>query len=490
MYASEVDRLRKTFLSGKTRDVSFRKRQLHAFLRLVQENKGEICKAVKEDLHKHPGETELMELAGVQNEIIHMLNCIDEQSKPEKTSKSLLAILNTVNVRKVPFGVCLIIGAWNYPVLLSLQPMAGAIAAGNCIILKPSEVSPTTAKCFQRLIPKYLDPSCYSVIVAGPEGSSDLVNNHKFDLIFYTGSANIGKLIMQAAAKHLTPVVLELGGMNPCYVDKSCDLDMTAQRITWGKWTNCGQICVSPNYIVCESAIKSELIEKLKSCITKFFGSDPKSSDSYGCIINERHIKRLRGLLEGVDIVHGGEIDENSRYFSPTIVTNVKPDAPIRSEEVFGPILPIYEVSGVDEAIEVMNSGEKSLQLSVFATNRSVIDQVVTQTSSGGVTVNELLMQNNELDLPFGGVGGSGMGRYHGKYSYETFCQLRSYYEGGTPEVINKIKYQPYAESQLKLLRPFIFNRPPLSGTSKFGLQVLALAVLGVLISYVYSIFN
>nr|XP_039264435.1 aldehyde dehydrogenase family 3 member A2-like [Styela clava] len=487
MFANEVKTLKDNFKSGKTRSAGWRKTQLLALRRMLREAKKELCDAVYQDLHKNPAETDIMEIMGIHNEIVRMLGCIDEQVKPQKCSKSLLAILNTVHIRKEPLGVCLIIGAWNYPLLLSLQPMAGAIAAGNCILLKPSELTSATAGLLHKLIPLYLDPDCYKVVMAGPKESSDLINNHKFDLIFYTGGCHVGKLVMQAAAKTLTPVILELGGKNPCVVDKSCDLESAARRIAWGKWTNCGQICVAPDYILCEQHMVRPLIQKLKQFIEEYFGEDPRKSSSFCRIVNERHVKRLEGLLEGVDVVYGGVVDEKEKYISPTIVTNIKKDAPIRKEEIFGPILPIFTVEDVDDAIRVINNGEKSLQMSIFARDRRVINKIIAETSSGGVTVNELLMQHNEVELPFGGVGGSGMGMYHGKFSFDSFCHQRSYYECGTPEMINRLRYPPYTDWQHSILGFVGFKKGPVPAAVKFVFKLFLLAAFGALVSYFYG---
>lgn len=486
MFADVVEKLRSSFKSGRTKQLKWRKQQLWNFVAMLRENKKEICDAIFKDVRKHPHEAELMEIAQVQNEIMYLLGTIDELAKPEKPSKSLLSILNPIHIRKEPFGVCLIIGAWNYPLLLALQPMVGAIAAGNCVLLKPSEVSCATAELLQKLIPKYLDNDCFSVVVTGPEGSASLVKDNRFDFILYTGSANIGRFIMQCASKHLTPVVLELGGKNPCYVDKSCSLDSAVRCITWGKWTNAGQTCIAPDYIICDASVKEKFIEKLKASIAEQYGEEPRKSSSYGRIVNERHVRRLECLLEGADVIHGGVINEEDLYFSPTLVTGVKEDAPLRTNEVFGPILPIYEVKDVDEAIEFMTSHEAALQISIFATERKVIDKMIASTQSGGVTINELLMQMSELDLPFGGFGGSGMGRYHGKYSYETFSHRRGCYEGKTPEIINRIKYPPYTNTQLSLLKPFIYRGAPLSSPVKTLLMLSLLGLLGLALSYFY----
>lgn len=484
MFSQEVTRLRNTFNSGKTKSISWRKNQLRSFLHMLKKNRDKFCQAMWEDLHKNPIEGELMEFMQVQNEVVDMLEHLDERSKTEKCKKSMMSILNTLCVRKEPLGLVLIMGAWNYPVILPLQPMVDAIAAGNCVIVKPSEISAATAKVIQDLIPKYLDNDCYTVIVGGPKESNDLITNNRFDLILYTGGSFVGKLVMQAAAKYLTPVILELGGKSPCYIDKSCCLDSTARRLAWGKWTNAGQICVAPDFALCEESMKAPLIAKLKECIKEYYGEDPKQSASYGRIVNLRHLNRLKSLLEGVEVVHGGIVNEEDRYFSPTIVTDISEDALIRQEEIFGPILPIFVVKDLDEAIEFMRSGGKSLQLSIFAKDRTVIDRVLHETSSGGVTVNDVLMQHNELDLPFGGVGDSGMGYYHGSYSYDSFCHKRGYFESGTPEFAVKSRYPPYSDSKMSLLKPLVYAKRRFFNVSKEFARMMFIALVGVLVGF------
>lgn len=488
MFSAEVERLRNTFNAHKTQSIAWRKSQLQCLLQMLKENKDAICDARQKDLRRLPAETEITELLCLQNDIVDMLADLDELVKPEKCKRSLLAATNSVQIHKQPYGVVLIIGAWNFPFLLTLQPLVGAIAAGNCVVIKPPEMAQASGDLMKQLIEKYLDPECFSVVIAGPKESSDLVNNHRFDLIFYTGGSSVGKIIMQAAAKHLTPVILELGGKNPCFVDSSCDLNTAAKRIAWGKWSNAGQACVAPDFILCEANIRAPLIDLLKQKLEELYGKDPRECEFYNQIVNERHVKRLRGLLEGVDVVHGGLIDESARYFSPTIVTNIREDAPIQKEEVFGPILPIHVVDDVDDAIRFINEGGKSLEMSIFAKDRRVIDKIVAQTTSGGVTVNDLLIQYSEPALPFGGVGSSGMGCYHGKHSFEAFTHKRSYYESFTPEMFNNLRYPPYSNRKLSLLRPLLFKSGPFSSTTKACFKLAFLSSLGVMIAYLYSI--
>lgn len=485
MASHQVEKLRKSFLSGKSKSISWRRDQLKAFIKMLDENKDEFCCALWEDLHKNPSEAELMEVAQIRNEVVLMLERLNDLSCQTKCKQSKTFPLNDSRIIKEPLGVVLTISPWNYPVMLALQPLAGAIAAGNCVMLKPSEISQASTQLIQELIPRYLDHDCFAVYVGGPKESHDLLLNNRFDLIMYTGGITVAKIIMQAAAAHLTPVIFELGGKNPCYVDDSCDIESAARCLTWGKWTNAGQICVSPDYVLCKKQSKELLISALKKSIAEFYGEDPQQSSCYGRIISQQYVGRLKSLLEGVDIVYGGVVDENDRYFSPTLVTNIKSDAPILHEEIFGPILPIITIENVDEAIKFINSKEKSLQLSIFAKDRLVIKKIVSETFSGGVTVNDLLMQIPELDLPFGGVGQSGMGCYHGNYSFNSFSHRRRYLESKTPEVALANRYPPFTASATK---SFMFKSLSLK-KSKSSNTFCLLALLGLCFMYLYNAF-
>ncbi|KAJ7308815.1 hypothetical protein JRQ81_008083 [Phrynocephalus forsythii] len=364
-----------------------------------------------------------------------------------------------VYIQREPFGVVLIIGAWNYPFSLIIHPLVGAIAAGNAVVIKPSEISEHTAKLFQELIPQYLDKELYPVINGGVPETTEVLKQ-RFDHILYTGNSTVGRIIMEAAAKHLTPVTLELGGKSPCYIDKNCDLDVACRRITWGKYMNCGQTCIAPDYILCDPSIQDEIVKRVEKALKDFYGDDVKKSPDYERIVNQRHFKRIMGLLEGQKAVLGGDVDEAECYIAPTILTNVSPSAKVMQEEIFGPILPIIPVKDLEEAIRFINEREKPLALYVFAKDKKIIKRMIAETSSGGVTANDVLMHYSVPGLPFGGVGNSGMGAYHGRHSFETFSHRRScLVRSLAMESVNKLRYPPASQKKVDWMKTFVLAK-------------------------------
>ncbi|KAM3932806.1 aldehyde dehydrogenase family 3 member B1-like [Leptodactylus fuscus] len=444
-----VNHLRSCFQKGKTRPLQFRISQLEALSTFLEENKAQILECLKKDLNKPPFEVEISELSMVKSEINLALNNLSSWTKDEHVSKNLVTALDSAFIRKEPLGVVLIIAPWNYPIHLSLIPLVGAIAAGNCAVLKPSEMSQNTEKLLADVLPRYMDKDSLAVVRAGVEKIADLLEN-KFDYIFFTGNSRVGRNVMTAAAKHLTPVTLELGGKNPCYIDDECDLKNAARRMAWARFFNAGQTCLAPDYILCSDNIKEKLLNALQTNIHEFYGEDPKQSPDFGRIINVRHFKRVSALLTSGKIVTGGQTDESEKYIAPTILVDVKVTDPVMQEEIFGPILPIFTVSTFEEAITFINDREKPLAAYIFSSNEQIIKQFLDRTSSGGVCANDGIMHTTIMNLPFGGVGHSGMGMYHGKFTFDTFshkraCLLRS--DGR--EKLNEIRYPPYSESRL-----------------------------------------
>uniref|UniRef100_A0A8D0GTN5 Aldehyde dehydrogenase n=1 Tax=Sphenodon punctatus TaxID=8508 RepID=A0A8D0GTN5_SPHPU len=451
-YTGRVSCLRASWLSGKTRTKEYRVSQLEALGRFLDEKKNVILDALAADLHKPAFEAELSEIALCSNEVNYAINNLYGWMKDEYVDKNLATQLDSAFIRKDPFGVVLIIGPWNYPLHLVLVPMVGAIAAGNCVIVKPSEISSCTEKLLAELLPTYLDQDCYAVVTGGPQETSQLLEN-KFDYIFFTGSPGVGKIIMEAAAKHVTPLTLELGGKNPCYVDNSCDLQNVANRLVWGRCFNAGQTCTAPDYVLCTIETQEKLIPPLRQAIMEFYGPKPKESPDFGRIINDKHFKRIRALLDSGRIALGGQTDECECYIAPTVLADVKPCEPVMQEEIFGPILPIVTIANVEEAINFINSRERPLALYAFSCNCKVVNQVLDSTSSGGFVGNDTMMQMTLITLPFGGIGYSGLGKYHGKFSFDTFshhraCLLRSM----GLEKLNYLRYPPYAHRSLGLL--------------------------------------
>lgn len=444
-----VERVREAFNCGKTRSIEFRQNQLKAMLNLLNENEEAFLEVLKKDLRKPKFESVISELMLIKNEIVHAMNNLTEWVKPEYVEKTMSTKMDTCFIKKEPFGVALIIGPWNYPIQLILVPFIGAIAAGNCAILKPSEVSPNTAQLLFELLPKYMDKDCFSVFCGGVKETTELLKE-RFDYIFYTGSTNVGKIIMKAAAEHLTPVTLEMGGKNPCYVDKSCDIKNTAHRIAWARFFNIGQTCIAPDYVLCTKEVREELVPALTDCLEEFYGKKPQESEDLARIINEKHFNRIKALLSSGTVVVGGQSDEKDLFIAPTVLVDVKETDPVMQEEIFGPILPILDVEGVDEAINFINRHEKPLALYVFSTDNQVIDDMMDRASSGGFCSNDAIMQMTLVSLPFGGVGNSGMGMYHGRFSFDTFshkraCMLRS----AGMEKISALRYPPYGKQNL-----------------------------------------
>ncbi|XP_034346984.1 aldehyde dehydrogenase family 3 member B1 isoform X1 [Arvicanthis niloticus] len=456
----KLQQLREAFKAGRTRPAEFRAAQLQGLGHFLRDNKQQLQEALAQDLHKVARnrengsvfESEVSEIAISQAEVDLALRNLRSWMKDEKVSKNLATQLDSAFIRKEPFGLVLIIVPWNYPLNLTLIPLVGAIAAGNCVVLKPSETSKATEKILAEVLPRYLDQSCFAVVLGGPQETGQLLE-HKFDYIFFTGNPYVGKIVMAAAAKHLTPITLELGGKNPCYVDDNCDPQTVANRVAWFRYFNAGQTCVAPDYVLCSQEMQERLVPALQNAITRFYGDNPQTSPNLGRIINQKHFKRLQGLLGCGRVVIGGQSDEGERYIAPTVLVDVQETEPVMQEEIFGPILPLVTVRSLDEAIEFINRREKPLALYAFSKRSQVVNQVLARTSSGGFCGNDGFMHMTLASLPFGGVGTSGLGRYHGKFSFDTFsnqrgCLLRS----PGMEKINNLRYPPYSSRKLRVL--------------------------------------
>jgi aldehyde dehydrogenase (NAD+) len=352
--------------------------------------------------------------------------------------------------------VVLVISPWNFPIDLSLVPLAGAIAAGNCAILKPSEVSVHTSELLAQLLAEALDQDCVRVVEGAVEETTALLAQ-RFDHIFYTGNGAVGRIVLRAAAEHLTPVTLELGGKSPVIVDKDCNLEVTARRIIWGKFLNCGQVCIAPDYLLVHEDIHSALSAKLAETIVEFYGEDPQKSPDYSRIINQHHHRRLMRLMNesGATIHQGGQADEQDHYIAPTILTDVSPDSSLMQEEIFGPLLPVLSVGDIDEAIAFVNARPKPLALYYFGKNSTNRDAVLRRTSSGGAAVNQVIFQFMGPHLPFGGVGASGMGQYHGRHSIDTFSHKKSVLD--RPTFLDPhLAYPPLTPGKLKWLKRLV----------------------------------
>lgn len=420
-----ISKARNAFNSGRTKSLEFREQQLNAVLRLLEENTQEIIQVMHQDLKKSLRETIGSEIGSLKSELKSLLSNLRNWSAPEKVlDKSTQNSLGEAYIYRDPYGVVLVMGAWNYPLLLSLGPALGAIAAGNCVIIKPSELAPASAQLISRLLSKYLDPECYQVFLGGVAETTELLKN-RFDYIFFTGSTAVGKIVHQAAAKFLTPTTLELGGKSPVYIDKSADIDLVARRVMWGKCFNAGQSCIAPDYIMCSREVQETFIEAAGKILQKWYGEEIKKSSEFGRIINDNHFKRILGFIECSKVAFGGDYDATERYISPTILTDVNPTDPVMQEEIFGPVLPILNVENENEAIEFINGREKPLAIYVFSTETNIAELFLKDTSSGNVLVNDVMVHFSLPYLPFGGVGNSGMGSYHGKMSFDTFVHKK-----------------------------------------------------------------
>ncbi|KAJ3646381.1 hypothetical protein Zmor_023971 [Zophobas morio] len=457
-----VATLRNSYSSGVTKNVTFRLNQLKALLRLYEENASQIVAAVAQDLRKPKNETLLSEVDYLKNDVLNMIYNLSSWTEPEKPEKTLINMMDEVLLLSEPYGVVLIIGAWNYPIQLVFAPLSGAIAAGNCAIIKPSEISPASSKLIAELVPKYLDNDCYKVVEGGVAETTALLNL-RFDYIFYTGSTHVGKIISEAAAKHLTPITLELGGKSPAYVDDSVDIEIAANRVLWGKCVNAGQTCIAPDYLLCTKSVQEKFIEAAKKTLSQFYGEKIKQSPDFARIVSDGHFKRVMKLMDGTKIAYGGDHDSEERYIQPTIVVDVKPTDLIMQEEIFGPILPIVNVDSAVDAINFINAREKPLALYVFSNKKSDVNLFLKNTSSGGVCVNDTVMHFACESLPFGGVGNSGMGAYHGKFSFDTFSHKKGVLVKNTKkfgEKMQNARYPPYNESKAKFLSTVTKKRP------------------------------
>ncbi|XP_072354146.1 aldehyde dehydrogenase family 3 member B1-like [Scyliorhinus torazame] len=451
-FADSLLRLRHAFVSGKSRSEEFRINQLNSLVQLLQENEMELLNVLYKDLRKNKFEAMIAEIGFVKNEATYALNNIRSWMEAEIVEKSFITKQDQCFIQKEPFGLILIIATWSHPIQLLLMPLIGAIAAGNCVVLKPSEVSANTSALLSNLIPKYLDKDCFAVFIGGPVETRKLLQ-FKFDYVFYTGNSTVGKVIMKAAAEHLTPITLELGGKNPCYVDQSFHLESTAHRLTWGRFFNAGQSCVAPDYILCTREVQDQLVPAIGECLDTFYGKDPKESPDYGRIINDEHFKRLLELLNSGQVIIGGETDNEDRYIAPTVLIDVKESDPVMREEINGPILPIINISSLEEAIGFINRRQKPLSLYIYSTNNKVVNEALEKTSSGGFCSNDNAVQMTLNTLPFGGIGYSGLGMYHGKFTFDTFSHKRScVLKSPGMEKINSTRYPPYNEQKLRWL--------------------------------------
>jgi len=443
-YRDLVGGQREYFVSGATRPVAWRRQQLEALKALLEDNRGRFLSALHQDLRRNEVDAELMDIGFCIKEAEYALKHMHNWLRAEHEPTPLVLQPGRVRVRHDPLGVTLIIGAWNEPLMLTFGPLAPALAAGNTAVIKPSEMCTATAALIGELVPQYMDTNAVAVVQGAIPETTALLAEH-WDLIFFTGSPQVGKIIHQAAAKHLTPTVLELGGKNPAIVHPSADIEVAARRLVHGRFSNAGQICTSPDHVLVWPQVRLELVDFLIKALHDFYGSDPQRSPDYGRIVNRKNTERLAGLLGSGVAVVGGQVDLDDLYIAPTVLVDVPLDSPVMQEEIFGPILPILEVDSVKRAIDWVNGHEAPLCLYIFAEDEHVVDQIVGATDSGDVDVNDCTLHPLIPELPFGGVGNSGMGKYHGRWGFEAFTNARGVLYHST-RLDPGVRYPPYSE--------------------------------------------
>ncbi|MEU7201081.1 aldehyde dehydrogenase family protein [Streptomyces sp. NPDC045470] len=420
-----VARLRATFRTGRTASLEWRTDQLRRLRALLTEHGKDFAAALHADLGKGETEAYRTEIDFTLREIDHTLDHLEEWLRPEPAP--VPPHLSGAEAWTVfdPLGVVLVVAPWNYPLQLLLAPMVGALASGNCVVAKPSEMAPATSAAVARLLPRFLDADAVAVVEGAVPETTALLEQ-RFDHIFYTGNGTVGRIVMRAAAEHLTPVTLELGGKSPAFVGRDTDADAVAARLVAGKFLNAGQTCVAPDYVLTDPETAARLEPALARAVTALYGDDPAAAPNYSRIVNERHFDRLTGLLGSGRTVTGGAHDRERKYIAPTVLGGVAPDAPVMREEIFGPILPVVEVADLDAAIDFVNDRDKPLALYAFTESAETRRRLTGETSSGGLGFGLPVAHLTVSDLPFGGVGESGMGRYHGRYSIETFSHRKA----------------------------------------------------------------
>lgn len=447
---------REFFLSGKTRELSFRQEALKKLSECVSRRKTEILDALHTDLNKSATEGEMTEISVLQEEIRYVSKHMRKWSKPLNVKTPLVLFPARSYRIAEPYGVVLIMSPWNYPLLLSLEPLVGAIAAGNCAIIKPSAYSPATSSIIARIIAECFPPEYCTVVEGGREENSDLLAL-PFDYIFFTGSTTVGKKVMEAASANLIPVSLELGGKSPVIIHKSADVDLAAKRIVFGKFINAGQTCVAPDYILVPESLRDQFQERLCHWINTFYPADEQGFiENYPRMVNEKHFDRVLGLLNNEKILFGGESIRQTLTINPTVLTDVFPDSGVMQEEIFGPVLPILTYITLNEAIEFVRSRPKPLALYVFTKDKKAREKVLRELSYGGGCVNDTLVHVASSYLPFGGVGYSGMGSYHGKASFDTFTHYKSILDKGA-HLDPSLRYRPYTPGKIRWLKKLFF---------------------------------
>ena len=450
----KISSQREFFNSGKTLDIDYRIELLKSLRSGIIEMEEEISSALKRDLGKSSFESYMCEIGLVLSEINYMIKHIKKFSKKERVKTPLAQFKSKSYKIKSPYGLVLIMSPWNYPFMLTISPLVDAISAGNICVVKPSAYSKYTSEIIKKLLENYLPKEVVTVALGGRDVNGYLLDI-KFDYIFFTGSVNVGKLVMEKASKNLTPVTLELGGKSPCIVDENTDLNLAAKRIVFGKYLNLGQTCVAPDYVIVNEDIKEEFIKYLKDEIISQFGKDPIGNSDYGKIINEKHFARLKGLIKNEDIIIGGYCDDDKLKIEPTILDNITMESPCMKEEIFGPILPVMTFKDREDIIDIIKINPTPLALYIFTNDETLKNHILNNVSFGGGCVNDTIIHLATEQMGFGGVGTSGMGSYHGKSGFDTFTHEKSIVEKSN-FIDLPMRYQPYTKKNEKLLRKFL----------------------------------
>lgn len=452
--AEIVKKQRAFFETGKTKDLKFRVGALGRLYRAVCEEEERLLAALKKDLNKPAFEARSTETGMIKAEIGHLIKNLDRWTKPCRAGASFVSFPSSGRVYTCPYGVVLIMAPWNYPLQLSLIPLAGAIAAGNCAVVKLSQGAPACAAAVKELLGKCF-PEEYAAAVTGAPGVNEELLEEKYDFLFFTGSPAAGREVMEKAARTLTPVCLELGGKSPCVVDETADVVTAARRIVWGKFLNAGQTCVAPDYVLVQEEAKEELLRQIVRCVEKFYPLRPELAEKFPHIVNERHFSRLLTLMEGEQAVIGGGWDRQALFIEPTVLDQVSWDSPVMQEEIFGPLLPVLAYRSWEEALSRIRAMPRPLAFYYFTGSRNRARRVFSEVECGGGCVNDTILHLTAQGLPFGGVGNSGMGRYHGKYSVDTFSYRKGVlWKPARPDLL--LRYPPYTKLAEKAIRYFL----------------------------------
>lgn len=453
-YSALLQRQKEFFASGATQPVGARLDTLRRLKNAILNREADILAALKSDLGKSEFEAYETEVGFVLSELSHTIKHLRRWCEPKEVSTPKSCAISHGSIRYEPLGICLVMAPWNYPFQLSMTPLIAALSAGNCVVLKPSEYAGATSELLERLIQDTLDPGLCTVVRGGRQENQGLLEEC-FDHIFFTGSPEVGKVVLRAAAEHLTPVTLELGGKSPCIVDESADVDLAAKRIAWGKFLNAGQTCVAPDYLYLHDNIREDFLKSLVKWTKTFWGENALRHPDLPHIINRRHFDRLMDLFEEEQVLHGGQSDPEKLQIAPTILTDIDPASPIMQQEIFGPLLPILPYHDLDEIIREINARPKPLALYLFANYQVVVKKVMESVTFGGGCINDTIMHLCANELPFGGVGGSGMGRYHGRSGFETFSNPKSILKRSNL-IDFGLRYMPYTEKKSRKIRKYM----------------------------------